>query len=128
MRKGIKILVKVISTLLLVAIFLPLLAALLLHLEGVQSRVVERVALLASEKLGTTVSVDRLKIGFFNRLEVEGVYVEDFDRDTLLYASQVEASIARLGILSAHFVFDEVLLRYAKFHLRESSRGVMNVK
>lgn len=128
MRKGIKILVKVISTLLLVAIFLPLLAALLLHLEGVQSRVVERVALLASEKLGTTVSVDRLKIGFFNRLEVEGFYVEDFDRDTLLYASQVEASIARLGILSADFVFDEVLLCDAKFHLRESSRGVMNVK
>ena len=128
MRKGIKILAKVISAMVLVVIFLPLFAGLLLQLEGVQRRLVQRVTVLASEKLGTTVSVDRLKIGFFNRVELEGFYVEDFDRDTLLYASQLEASIARLGILTSDFVFDEVLLRDAKFHLRESSRGVMNVK
>ncbi len=128
MRKGIKILAKIISTLLLVAIFLPVLLALMLQLEGVQSRLAQRVTTLASEKLGVRVHIDRLKIGFFNHLELEGFYVEDFDCDTLLYARRLEASIANLGLLGGDLSFEDVLLQEAKFHLRESSRGVMNVK
>ncbi|MBE6195810.1 MAG: hypothetical protein E7137_01785 [Rikenellaceae bacterium] len=128
MRKGIKILAKMISTLLLVAIFLPVLLALMLQLEGVQSHLARRVTVLASEKLGVQVGIDRLKIGFFNRVELEGFYVEDFDCDTLLYARRLEASIANLGLLGGDLCFEDVLLQEAKFHLRESSRGVMNIK
>jgi len=127
MRKGIKILAKVIAAGVLVAIFLPLCLALLLQIEEVQTFAVDRVARLASRRLGTTVRVDRLSIGFFNRLRVDGFYVEDFDRDTLLYASRVEASIARLG-LSGGLSFDDAVLSQALFNLKETLRGVMNVK
>lgn len=127
MRKGIKILAKVVATGVLVAIFLPLCLALLLQIESIQNFAVDRAARLASRKLGTVVSIDRLSIGFFNRLLIEGFYVEDLDRDTLLYASRVEAAISRMG-LSGGLSFDDVVLCGALFNLKETPRGVMNVK
>ncbi len=128
MRKGIKILAKVVAAGVLVAIFLPLLLALLLQIGQIQTFAVDRIARLASSRLGTTVRVDRLSIGFFNKLRVDGFYVEDFDRDTLLYASKVEASIASLGLSGGGLSFDEAVLTDALFNLKETPRGVMNVK
>lgn len=128
MRKGIKILAKVITTLLLVVLFLPILLGLLLQIERVQSTLAQHATELISEQLGTTVSIRSLKIGFFNRVELEEFYVEDFDRDTLIYASRLDASVANLGLISGDLVFGDLLLQDAKFHLRESSRGEMNIK
>ncbi len=128
MRKGIKILAKVIAAMLLVAIFLPLTLALLLQIEQLQSHLAERAARMVSQKLGTRVDVGHLKVGFFNRVELDDFYVEDFDCDTLIYASRLDVSIASLGLLRGELVFDEVLLQEGCFHLRESSRGVMNIK
>lgn len=127
MRKGIKILAKVIAAALLAAIFLPLLLALLLQIEGVQNFAVDRAARLASRKLGTTVHIDRLSVGFFNRVRVDGFYVEDLQHDTLLYAGRVEASVSRLG-LGGVLAFRQAVLTDALFNLKESPDGVMNVK
>lgn len=127
MRKGIKILGKVVATLVLCVIFFPVLLAALLQIDSLQTSLVERAATFASEKLGTRVEIDRLSIHFFNRVVIEGFYVEDFDQDTLLYAARAEVGIA--GLSASNGVrFSKARLSGAKFHLRESSRGVMNVK
>ena len=126
MRKGIKILAKVIAVLMLFAIFLPMGFALLLEVDSVQSCVAEWAARKATERLGTHVGVDRLKIGFFNRVEVEGFYVEDYEQDTLLYARRAEVSIHGFG--RGGITFGEALLQDACFYLKESPRSVMNVK
>lgn len=128
MRKGTKILAKIIAATTLVVIFFLLTASLLLQLEAVQSTLASGATRLVSERLGVRVQIERLRIGFFNRVEVEGFYVEDFDRDTLIYAERAEASIARLGLLGGGFAFGDASLQGGKFHLRESSRGEMNVK
>ncbi len=128
MRKGIKILAKIIVGVVLVSIFLPITLGLLLELEEVQSRVATYVARHVSQKLGAEVRVGHLNVGFFNRVAVDDFYVGDLDGDTLLYAHRVEVSIARLGLLRSNPVFDNALLHEGTFHLRESSRGVMNVK
>lgn len=127
MRKGIKILAKVIATGVLSAIFLPLLLALLLQIEGVQNFAVDRAARMASEKLGTTVHIDRLSIGFFNRIRVDGFYVEDLQHDTMIYAGRVEAAVSRMG-LAGVLSFRQATLTDALFNLKESPRGVMNIK
>ncbi len=128
MHKGIKILAKVIATVLLLLIFLPFSLALLLQIPRVQTLAAGAAMEWASEKLGVEVGIDRLRVGFFNRVEVEGFYVEDYERDTLLFASHAEVSVARLGLFGEGIVFGEALVRDAKFHLRETPRGEMNVK
>ena len=84
MRKGIKILTYIVSTLLLVTIILPLTLSVLINIGAVQNLAVDAAARFASRKLGTTVSVEHVDLGLFNRLQIEGFYVEDYQGDTLL--------------------------------------------
>ncbi len=128
MRKGIKILAKVIASCVLLMIFLPFSLALMLQIPRVQSTVADVAMRKASDKLGVKVGIRSLHVGFFNRVEVEGFYVEDYERDTMLYADYVEVSVARLGLLGGGIVFGDALVRDVKFYLKESPRGEMNVK
>lgn len=115
MRKGIKILGYIVSTLLLVTIILPLTLSVLINIVPVQNWVVDQAARFASHKLGTTVSIDHVDLGLFNRLQVEGFYVEDYQGDTLLYAGQVETGIASFKPLALGVAkVDNALLRLAQ--------------
>lgn len=98
MRKVIKISGTVLSAFVLLLIILPVVLALLLDIPAVQNFVVHKTVALVSERLGTTVRIDRVDIGLFSKLRVEGFYVEDYGRDTLLYASRVEAYVSDLGL------------------------------
>ncbi|WP_162944702.1 translocation/assembly module TamB domain-containing protein [Flavisolibacter nicotianae] len=46
-----------------------------------------------SKDLRTKIAIKHVSIGFFNRMELEGVYVEDQKQDTLLYAGAVKVRI-----------------------------------
>ena len=98
MRKGIKILAKVLSVIILLSIFLPVAITLVLNIESVQNRVVRRASEFASEYLATKVSFDRIDIDLFSTVRVEGFYVEDYEQDTLIYVSRASATIRSLNI------------------------------
>ena len=78
MRKVTKILGKVLSAAVLLLIVLPLALSLLLSINAVQNFVVGRAAQFASHKLETVVRIDRVDIGIFDRITLEGLYVEDY--------------------------------------------------
>ncbi len=99
MRKGIKILGKVFSVAVLLLIILPLALSLLLDIPAVQNYVVQKAVRMASKKLETTVSIDRVDIGLFSKVKIKGFYVEDYQRDTLLYVGSLDAFDHRAGHL-----------------------------
>ena len=72
MRKVTKILGKVLSAAVLLLIVLPLALSLLLSINAVQNFVVDRAAQFASRKLETVVRIDRVDIGIFDRITLEG--------------------------------------------------------
>ena len=124
MRKGIKILGYIVSSLLLMTIILPLSLSLLINFGMVQNWVVDKAAGFASRKLGTTVSIDHVDLGLFNRLQVEGFYVEDYQGDTLLYARNVQTGITDFSPLTFGLAeVDDALLRLA-----QDSVGEINIK
>ena len=92
MRKVTKILGKVLSAAVLLLIVLPLALSLLLSINAVQNFVVGRAAQFASRKLETVVRIDRVDIGIFDRITLEGLYVEDYGGDTLLYVGKVSCT------------------------------------
>ena len=96
MRKGIKILGKVFSVAVLLLIILPMVLSLLLDIPAVQNYVVQKAVRMVSRKLETTVSIDRVDIGLFSKVKVKGFYVEDYQRDTLLYVGSLDAYITGL--------------------------------
>ena len=128
MRKVTKILGKVLSAAVLLLIVLPLALSLLLSINAVQNFVVDRAAQFASRKLETVVRIDRVDIGIFDRITLEGLYVEDYGGDTLLYVGKLHAFITQFGIFSNGFTLRHGRLTDGKFYLREMPDGVMNVK
>ena len=82
MRKGIKILGKVVATAAVSFVVLLLLLALALQIPAVQTFAVQRVVRAVSSKLQTTVAVERVAVAFPGKVRVIGFYVEDYQRDT----------------------------------------------
>ena len=128
MRKGIKILGKVFSVAVLLLIILPMVLSLLLDIPAVQNYVVQKAVRIVSKTLETTVSIDRVDIGLFSKVKVKGFYVEDYQRDTLLYVGKIDAYITGLGIFGGGVVFSRGEISGAKLYLRETPEGEMNIK
>ena len=115
MRKVTKILGKVLSAAVLLLIVLPLALSLLLSINAVQNFVVGRAAQFASRKLETVVRIDRVDIGIFDRITLEGLYVEDYGGDTLLYVGKLHAFITQFGIFSNGFTLRHGPMTDGKF-------------
>lgn len=128
MRKVIKILGKAAAAVILLAIFLPLTASLLLDLPSVQNAAVDWAASWASRKIGTTVSIDRVDIGLFNQVRLRGLYVEDLQRDTLLDVGRLSAHVSGFGLLGGGITLRSAELHDVRFNLRETPDSVMNIK
>lgn len=128
MRRIVNILAKMVSAIVLALIFLPLLVALLFEIPAVQNFVAREATEIISRKLGTRISIDRVDIGLFYRVSLDGFYVEDFQRDTLLYAGRLDARIKSLCLFGGGLVFSRAELSDARFCLRETPDGEMNIK
>ena len=128
MRKVIKISVKLLSALVLLLIILPLAVSLLLDIPAVQNFIVHKAADWASGKLETRVSIDRVNIGLLNKLHVNGFYVEDYQRDTLLYVDDLRAYVTGFGIFGGGLSFGFGDADGVKLFLKETPDSVMNIK
>ena len=128
MRRIVNILAKMVSAIVLALIFLPLLVALLFEIPAVQNFVAREATEIISRKLGTRISIDRVDIGLFYRVSLDGFYVEDFQRDTLLYAGRLDARIKSLGLFGGGLVFSRAELSDVRSCLREAPDGEMNIK
>ena len=128
MRKVIKILAKIVSAIILLLIFLPIGAALLLSIDRVQNYVIDRAATFASERLDSRVSIGRIEIDLLSKLHVHDFYVEDPERDTLLYVREAEAYITSLNIKNDALRLKDVEVVGAEFNLREMEDGELNVR
>lgn len=92
--------------------FLSLLILICLTLAFVQTEwgqnwLARRVTARLSHDLQSRISIDHLSIGFFDKLNLQGVLVEDQKRDTLLYAGLVQVRIT-----DWFFLKDVAVLRY----------------
>ncbi len=79
------------SLLLLLSVFLFIF--LIFQLPFVQTALVKKVAGNLSTVLNTQVSIDYISLLFFDKFTLQGVYIEDFQCDTLLYSRQLKADI-----------------------------------
>ena len=93
-----KRLIKIFSIVVLSIIALNIILFLTFMIPSVQKRAANFALEKLQPKLQTQVSIDRIRIKFFNSVEIGGLYVEDQRKDTLLYFDKLAANI-RLGEL-----------------------------
>jgi hypothetical protein len=53
----------------------------------------QQAASYLSSELKTEIRIDKVDIVFFDRIDIEGVYIEDKTKDTLLYSEQINLKI-----------------------------------
>ena len=117
------------SAIILLLIIFPLTGALLLAFPSVQNRAIDRASELASDYLGTTVSVGHITVGMLNRVAVRDFYVADLDGDTLLYVKRADAYLGPLAsLVKRNLVINSGKVQGGKFVVRETERGTIAVK
>ncbi|MEO6315917.1 MAG: hypothetical protein ABIU63_16690, partial [Chitinophagaceae bacterium] len=92
---------------LLILLGILLVSFLLVQTPPVQDWLAGQASARLSKGLGTRVSVKHVKFTFFSKMQMEGVYVEDQNKDTLLYAGKL-----RVNINDWFFLRDTAVLKY----------------
>ena len=128
MHKGTKILGKILLSVVLFFLLLPLALSLLLSIPWIQNCVVDEAAAWASRRLGTRVSIGRVDVGWTGNILLDNFYVEDFQQDTLLYIGHAAAFLPRLGLTGDGLCFTRGRLRDVKLYLRETPEREMNIR
>jgi hypothetical protein len=105
---------------LLIILFLP---PIIVSLPFVQTAIVSRISDKFSEQLQTTISVESVNISFFNRIRLNGIYVEDLNKDTLMYISHLDAIIGNLPLNGRPLALNKLRLTDGIFCLRSDSTG-----
>ncbi|NER11623.1 translocation/assembly module TamB domain-containing protein [Muriicola jejuensis] len=59
----------------------------------------DRIVSYVTEKTGTNITIDKLFINFSGDLELEGLYLEDLQKDTLLYSRNLQVDIALTSLI-----------------------------
>jgi hypothetical protein len=101
-------------------LFLP---PIIVSIPFVQTVIVKHISDNLSEKLQTTINVKSVNISFFNRVRLNGIYVEDLNRDTLLYVTHLDASIGNLPLNGRPLSLNKLRLTDGIFCLRSDSIG-----
>ncbi len=93
------------SIVLLVAVI-----AFLITTPPVQRFIKNKATTWLSKKLDTKVDIGRLYIGFPKKVVLEKIYVEDRQKDTLLYGSAIKVDVSMLKLLKNELEISEVQL------------------
>ena len=118
----------IVSAIVLLLIFLPVALTLILSIDQVQNRIVQRAATFASEKLDAKVDIGRIHIDLLSKVRIYDFYVEDPERDTLLYVNEAVANITSLNIKEDGLLLSNVEVKGAEFNVREMQSGELNIR
>lgn len=82
-----------------------------------QTWLAHRAAGYLSDELGTTVTIDRVSIRFFNHLSLRGLLIQDLHKDTLLYSGVFNVSIRNISRIHHSLNLDKITLENSCFKL-----------
>lgn len=111
------------------ATLIVLIACLLfaLQFKAVQTFFAQRAAQYLSSQLHTRVEIKGLYIKPFKSLVLEGFYVQDLGKDTLLYSPQLTVDIKSLSIEKRKVLINKIYLEGSKIYLKKYKDQTTNL-
>jgi len=91
----------------------------LLHLPIVQTWLTQRFTNYFSSKLHTKIEIKGVDITFFKNVILEGFYMEDLHKDTLLYSKKIKFSISDFVLNKSKFDLNYCELENSDLHLKK---------
>ena len=99
----------------------------LISLQPIQDAIIQKLTAELSKKTGTKVSIEKVSLKLFNSLSINGLYVEDNNRDTLVYAGEVAAAFSPIKLLSKKILFKKVDIDKLELNIAVDKNGVSNL-
>ncbi|HEY3389755.1 MAG TPA: hypothetical protein VGK38_09305, partial [Prolixibacteraceae bacterium] len=91
---------KVIAWVVVSIVLIFILIAVIIQIPSVQTKIVRYATTLISNKTHTKVEIKKVGISFPKSVVIEGLYLEDLQKDTLIYAGKAKVNIALYDLLS----------------------------
>ncbi len=98
-------------------VMLFILVALLIQIPSVQNKIVDYATSYLSGKTNTRVEIKNVGISFPKAIVLEGIYLEDTQSDTLVYAGRVKVNIALYDLFSSKINISSFTLEDAAIKL-----------
>ena len=68
-------------------------------ISAVQTGVANRITTSLKEKNNVNISIDRVSLTYFGRVKINGIYIEDHHKDTLIFSEELRTSLPGLSNL-----------------------------
>jgi len=117
---------RIIAIALSAALLLLAAIGIVLQRPAVQQMVAGKITQSLARHLQTPFSIRNIEIRFFNRALLEGVYVEDLNGDTLLYAGRLEAQLSLFAPFRRQIEVKSISLNDSFFNLSRSRDSTYN--
>ncbi|MFK7784845.1 MAG: translocation/assembly module TamB domain-containing protein, partial [Crocinitomicaceae bacterium] len=102
--------------------------AFLIRTSPVQTFLAQKATNYLSKELNTKVKVEKVDIVFFDQVALDGFIIYDQDKDTLLAAKTVFATLDDYDLSTLNFKVGKVRLDEAYGHLKKDEDGVSNLQ
>lgn len=97
-----------------------------LHNTRVQTYITQQLATHLSEKINANISIGKVKISFFNRIELQDVLLQDQKADTLIFAENITAHIDSLKIRQKRVALSQLSLNGTQINTKRDSLNRFN--
>ena len=123
-----KKILKIVKRILLTLLFLMLFLLLILQLPFIQNTIKNRVLVLVNQQLETPLSVEKIKISFFDYIKVKKALWGSPGQDTLVYIKELSVDVHFMDLLKNKIHVEEVHLDGVKGNvLKGLDDGVLNI-
>ncbi|MEL7021188.1 MAG: hypothetical protein AAGK47_06255, partial [Bacteroidota bacterium] len=128
LQRHLRGLLRLLGSIVVTFLLMLLLSYFLIQIPAVQTWAAQQVTEFLSKELQTEVAIERVGISLFDKVQLDGFYLEDQTGDTLLYAQELQAifntSIPKL--LQGSLEIEGVSLYNANIALRQDSGSYVN--
>jgi len=98
-------------------VLLFILIAILIQIPAIQTKIVQSATSFVSNKTHTRVEIKKISITFPKSLIIQGLFLEDVHKDTLIYAGEVKVNIAFKDLFNNKIHIRSVELNDVKLNL-----------
>lgn len=101
----------------LIIILLSVAGFFILQSNKVQTFLTKKITTEISKNINAKIEVESVNLRFFNKVVLGNVYVEDFNKDTLLFSKEIICNIRKIDRKNKNIDISTIKLDDAKFYL-----------
>ena len=100
-----------------ITVLLISIIAALIHIPVIQNKIVHLATTFISSKTHTRVEIENINIAFPKSVVIEGIFLEDIQKDTLFFASKAKINITLYDLISSNIEINSFALENATIYL-----------